>query len=74
MSHRKSMNHDTVADMAFYACTLEECLAAEKAMVEWLREHPDDLEMYELCSQLALMKLGAEEEQAQKEAAQKMAG
>lgn len=62
------MRREQVINMAFYVCTLEECLAAEAAVTEWLREHPQDLSIYELCSQLGIMTLAAQQA-AQKSAA-----
>lgn len=56
------MNSDRrneVSALIHQAYTLEECLRAEAALQDWLREHPEDWAMYDLLSSLATTRAAA---------------
>ena len=51
-----------IGEMVLRAYTLDECLRAEESLRDWLRDHPEDLTMYELARSLATVKAAALED------------
>lgn len=59
-----SERRDRVAEMALRAYTLDECRAAEQALQDWLRDHPQDWTMYEVARGLSTVKEAARQEES----------
>ena len=64
------MKYQTVFNMALAAYTLDECVAAEAAISEWLAAHPDDLGLHEIAGQLGIVKSAAIEREGNDQKAQ----
>ena len=56
------MDREVIADLVMRADTWDECLKAEAALRDWLRKNPDDLAMWDIGQQLALVKEAIQEE------------
>jgi hypothetical protein len=59
------MDRRAILDLALSAYTLDECLAAERALAGWLAAHPDDLGLHEVAGSLGLAKAAAQGRQAE---------
>jgi hypothetical protein len=56
------VDREAIADLVMRADTWDECLKAEAALRDWLRKNPDDLAMWDIGQQLALVKESIQEE------------
>lgn len=62
MSEKRGPTREQIADLVLTARTWEECLAAEQALRDWMRQHPDDFGMLAGGEQLTLVKEALQEE------------
>jgi hypothetical protein len=60
---------EALREQVLDATTLKEVLAAQQALREWIKAHPEDVGMSDAFEQLSLMQEIAEEQKAERKAA-----